>query len=872
MNSKIFRLLLPVFLLGSFFLFSEFVIRSDEFTMNDFIQWKIEKKKQKKPTNGMPDKAMQWYYEQRAYPQGSIPVDWREKALIEIQQKNQLNKGTAALSWTQLGPGNIGGRVRAIVVHPTDPNLVYLGSVSGGVWKTTNGGTSWSPLKDNMENLAVCSIVMDPTNSSILYAGTGEGYFNGDALRGEGIFKTTDAGATWVRLSSANNSNFYYVNKLVIDQSTNALYAATRKGLYKSTDGGASFTGMLVGTGGADVHCMDVEVAYTSPSTIYASFGLFNDASIYRSTDGGSSFSSNLGQSGQGRIEIATSASNPLIAIASFCDLTTNGVTLMASTSDGGDNWFTMTVPGPAFSGPDNYAGTQAWYDNIVYIDPNNSATLYVGGLDFWKSTNSGSSWTQKTNWYSQAGAPQYVHADQHAIAFAPSNTNIMYLGTDGGIFKSTNKGENWTAINNNLFITQFYYGAVNPTGTTYYGGTQDNGTLKSTGSSSWTTVMGGDGGATEVDFSNTNNLYMEYVNLAFFKSTNGGATFSKAMSGIPVGPDFWDGTTDRTLFISPFSMDPNNSNIIVAGTYRVWRTINSAGNWTAISGDLTGDGTGSSGSKISTVIVAKGNSNVIYAGCSNGRIQVTTDGGSNWNLRNSGLPVAYCTRIATDPNNPSTAFATFSGFSSGNKVFKTTNFGVNWTNISSNLPNIPVNCLVVNPSDANNLFVGTDLGVFSTVNGGSSWAQDNNGLANVSVADLDYRLSDNKLFAATHGRSMFSTTIVTSVEEIKTTIPDKFELSQNYPNPFNPSTKFRYALPEGKNVKVTIFDLNGRRVTELVNNYQNADTYEVTWNGKNDSGVQVASGTYIYRIDAGDPSSSSGQSFNQVRKMVLIK
>ena len=458
MNAKFFRLLLPVFLLGSFFLFSEFVIRSDEFTMNDFIQWKIEKKKQKKPTNGMPDKAMQWYYEQRAYPQGSIPVDWREKALIEIQQKNQLNKGTAALSWTQLGPGNIGGRVRAIVVHPTDPNLVYLGSVSGGVWKTTNGGTSWSPLKDNMENLAVCSIVMDPTNSSILYAGTGEGYFNGDALRGEGIFKTTDAGATWVRLSSANNSNFYYVNKLVIDQSTNALYAATRKGLYKSTDGGASFTGMLVGTGGADVHCMDVEVAYTSPSTIYASFGLFNDASIYRSTDGGSSFSSNLGQSGQGRIEIATSASNPLIAIASFCDLTTNGVTLMASTSDGGDNWFTMTVPGPAFSGPDNYAGTQAWYDNIVYIDPNNSATLYVGGLDFWKSTNSGSSWTQKTNWYSQAGAPQYVHADQHAIAFAPSNTNIMYLGTDGGIFKSTNKGENWTAINNNLFNLFFLF------------------------------------------------------------------------------------------------------------------------------------------------------------------------------------------------------------------------------------------------------------------------------------------------------------------------------------------------------------------------------------------------------------------------------
>lgn len=864
MNAKFFRLLLPLFLLGSFFLFSEFVVTSDEFTMNDFIQWKIEKNKNKKPTYGMPDEAMKWYYEQRAYPQGFIPKDWRDNTIKEIQQKNQLSKGALALNWSQLGPGNIGGRIRTIVVHPTDPNIVYIGSVGGGVWKTTNSGTSWSPLKDDMENLAVCSMVMDPTNSNILYAGTGEGYFNGDAIRGEGIFKTTDAGTTWSRLSSTINSNFYYVNKLMIDQTTNAIYAGTRKGLYRSTDGGTSFSGLLVGTGGADVHCMDVEIAYTLPSTIYASFGLFNDAAIYRSTDGGSSFSSNLGQSGQGRIEIATSASNPLIAIASFCDLNTNGVTLMASTTNGGDNWFTMTVPGPAYSGPDNYASSQAWYDNIIYIDPNNASTFYVGGLDFWKSTNSGTNWTQKTNWYSEFGAPQLVHADHHAIAFAPSNSNLMFLGTDGGIFKSTNKGENWTAINNNLFITQFYYGAVNPTGTIYYGGAQDNGTLKSTGSSSWSEIIGGDGGATEVDFNNPLNIYGEYVNFAFFKSVNGGATFSKAMSGIPTGPGFWDGTTDRTLFISPFSIDPNNSNTIVAGTYRVWRTTNAALSWSAVSGDLTGDGTGSSGSKISTVIVAKGNSNIIYAGCSNGRVQVTTDGGANWNLRNTGLPVAYCTRIATDPNNPAVAFASFSGFTAGSKVYKTTNSGVSWTNISSNLPNIPVSCIVVNPSNVNNIFVGTDLGVFSTTNSGVSWVQDNAGLANVSVSDLDYRASDNKLFAATHGRSMFSTTIVTSVEEIETTIPDKFYVSQNYPNPFNPSTKFRYALPEGKNVKVIIYNLNGRRVAELVNNYQNAGTYEVTWNGKNDVGVEVASGTYIYRIDAG--------SLTQVKKMILLK
>ncbi len=864
MNSKLSVLMLTGIVTISFLFFDDILFHKDEATMKDFIEWKIEKKKNKKPTYGMPDKAMQWYFEQRSYPQGFIPIGWRDEALRHIEENNIFLNGSEALNWTQLGPGNIGGRIRSIVVHPTDPNTIYLGSVGGGVWKTTNGGTSWFPLKDNMENLAVCSMVMDPTNPNVIYAGTGEGFFNLDAIRGEGIFKTTDAGATWTRLSSTNNSNFYYVNKLMIDNTNNRIYAATRKGLYASTDGGSSFSGLLVGTGGADVHCMDVEIAYTSPTTIYASFGLFNDAFLYRSTDGGSNFSPNLSQTGHGRIEIATSASNPLIAIISFLDLSTNGVSVMGRTSDGGGNWFTMTVPGPSFSGANNYAGAQAWYDNIIYIDPTNPNDLYAGGIDFWKSTNSGTNWTQKTNWYSQAGAPPFVHADHHAITFAPSNSNLMFLGTDGGIFKSTNKGENWTAINNNLFITQFYYGAVNPTGTTYYGGTQDNGTLKSTGSTSWSEILGGDGGATEVDFNNTNNIYMEYINLAFFKSTNGGSTFVKSMSGIPVGAGFWDGTTDRTLFISPFSMDPNNSNTIVAGTYRVWRTTNSAASWSALSGDLTGSGTGSSGATISTVIAAKGNSNVIYAGCSNGRVQVTTDAGANWNLRNSGLPNAYCTRIATDPNNPATAFATFSGFTAGSKVYKTTNSGVSWTNISSNLPNIPVNCIVVNPSNVNNLVVGTDLGVFTTNNGGTNWVQENNGMANVSVADLDYRSSDNKIFAATHGRGMFSTTFVTSVSNFSSQIPDKFELTQNYPNPFNPSTKFRYALPEGRNVKVVVYDLNGRRVAELINNFQNAGTYEVTWNGKNDSGTQVASGTYVYRIEAGN--------YVQVRKMVLIK
>lgn len=990
------------------------------FTAEDFRNFRIQKKKEKsKLKYDQPDKAMLWYYQQRAYPNNTIPEKWREEAQrhIELNNISAVNSPNA-LSWTQLGPGNIGGRIRSIAVHPTDPNTVYIGAVAGGVWKSVDGGSSWTSLTDFMGNIAVCALVIDPNNPNTIYAGTGEGFFNLDGIRGAGIFKSTDAGASWSQLSSTNNVDYYYVNDLEYDAVNGVLYAATRKGLYSSSNGGATFDTEIYDTNGDDIHFTDVEIAYTNPTTIFTAYGIFSQSEIWRSVDAGATFQSNASLSGAGRIELATSKSNPGFVYVSLMDLSTNGTAWFGYSSDNGDNWNPLTIPGPSLSGASTYTGTQGWYDNIVSVDPTNHQNVYAGGIDNFKSTNGGANWNQKTNWYTGT-ALQYVHADQHAMAWAPSNSNIVYLGNDGGIYKSTNKGENWTSMNNNLFITQFYYGTVSPSGTTYAGGTQDNGTLKSTGGTNWNEILGGDGGATEIDFNNTNNIYMEYVNLALYKTTDGGANFFKAMNGIPTGPNFYDGTTDRTQFISPFSMDPNNSSTLVAGTYRVWRTTDGAANWSAISGDLTGDGSGGSGATISTVIVAKGNSNVIYVGCSNGRVQVTTNAGGNWNIRTSGLPNLAVTKIATDPNNPAIAYVTFSGYTPSARIYKTTDYGVTWSNISGNLPSLPTNCVAINPANGNNLFVGTDLGIFSTTDGGSSWVQDVNGMANVPVLDLDYRASDNKLFAATHGRSMFVATVsgggggtqtanltyddgspysgyywnnsgqgsanrmtstlsnatltqmeiyitgvqtgnatykpivlgnnggapgndlatlnfktassypgwdatslnsyniivngdffvglkydgtnkptfgydqanngrawdfdgstwaswsetyfmratiqtVTSVAEITNQVPSKFELSYNYPNPFNPSTKFRYALPEGRNVKIIIYDINGSKVTELVNNYQGAGTYEVTWNGKNDSGMQVASGTYIYQVKAGD--------FVETKKMLLLK
>ena len=556
-------------------------------TAEDFRKFKIEEEKEEsKLKNDQPDKALLWYYEQRAYPNSKIPDNWREEAYKHINSNNVLPSNSPnALSWTQLGPGNIGGRIRAIAVHPSDPNIVYIGAVAGGVWKSVNGGTAWTSLNDFMANLAVVSLVIDPANPNTIYAGTGEGFFNGDAIRGAGIFKSTDAGTSWSQLPATNTSDYYYVNDLDYDAVNGVLYVATRLGLFASNNGGTSFVSIVAG-GGSDVHCTDIEIAYTNPTTIYAAFGLFNQSEIWASNDGGASFSQSISVTGAGRIEIAASKSNPSVAYASFMDLNTNGTGIMGVTTDAGANWNQINVPGPSYSGANTYTGTQAWYDNILAVDPDNASVLLAGGIDNWKSTNAGTNWTQKTNWYSEGGAPPYAHADQHGIAFAPSNSSIAYLGNDGGIYKSTNKGETWTSMNNNLYITQFYYGTVNPTGTVYAGGLQDNGTVRSTGSTTWGEIFGGDGGATEIDFTNTNNIYMEYVNLCIFKSTDGGATTFKAMNGIPTGPNFYDGTTDRTQFISPFSMDPNSSSTIVAGTYRVWRTTDGAANWSAISGD----------------------------------------------------------------------------------------------------------------------------------------------------------------------------------------------------------------------------------------------------------------------------------------------
>ena len=836
------------------------------------VRRKLDRMLHGNPRAGFPDEAMRWYYEQRAIPAGRIPEDWRDRALEHIRLNNIANAtlATTALSWVPVGPNNIGGRVRSIAVHPTNPNILYAGSVSGGIFKSTNAGASWSPTDDYAANLSISSIVIDPSNPGIMYAGTGEGFFNIDAVRGAGVLKSTNGGTSWIlQTGFTGGAGFpYYINDLYLrPDSTAKLYAATNNGLFRTTNGGTSWTFLHQGTSARATQIVEHP---TNRATFYVCYGNFSTDGIYKTTNGGASFTkltTGLPTSGYTRIAMAISFSNPQVLYATLTSSSynTRGV---YKTTNGGTSWDSVAIPRDALTNATHLAG-QGWYNNVLAVDPTNPAVVYAGGVNLYKSTNSGGSWTMISNWYSGAGYP-YVHADQHELVFSGAT---LYIGNDGGVFKTTNGGTSYTEMNTDFVTTQFYSGAVHPTAETFLGGTQDNGTLRSGVVPTWSVVFGGDGGDTWVDFNNPSIMWTEYVRLNIQKSTNGGNSWTKTMNGIPSGPGASDGTTDRVLFIAPITMDPSDPQRLAAGTYRVFLTSNGGTLWNTISADLTGDGTGSSGSTVSAVAIARTASATMYIGTSGSgspsRIQVTTNSGSSWtNITASPLPNRYPTRIIIDPNDANRTWALFSGYDSNTPgtpghVFLTTNRGATWINRSGNLPDLPVNACIVNPSNPDHLVIGTDLGVFETLNGGTTWTQQNTGLANVQVADLDRRQGDGIVVAATHGRGMFKTTGPLTTVPPGGTAPlaEDFRLLQNYPNPFNPSTTIQFAIPVGMygRTSLRVYDLIGREVATLADDLFEAGMHSVRFNG-----ADLATGVYICELRAGGYVAS--------RKILLMK
>lgn len=676
-----------------------------------------------------------------------------------MQQPNAPISGT---SWKELGPNNLGGRSRAIMVDPNDVsgNTLWAGSVGGGLWKTTNinsASPNWVPVNDLANNLAVTSIAYDPSNTQVMYFSTGEGYFNIDAIQGLGVWKSTNGGVTWTQLAATNNSTFYFCQKVAVN-STGILFVATRSGgLQRSADGGTTFTKVLgtgLGiTGAGSNTCYDVEIA--SNGNVFSSL----NGSVHKSTNAGVTFAAaqTLGIAAS-RVELACAPSDANYVFA----LVENGnvVNGILRTTDGGTTWVTRTEPADADPGcpAADFSNGQGWYNLTIVVDPLNRDRLFVGGLDLFGSTDGAGTWTQIAHWYGGFGL-QYTHADQHNIIFQNGSSAIAYFSNDGGIYRSTNANLSVPTIvekSLNYRTAQFYACAMHPTTQTsyYLAGSQDNGThqFSSNGLQSTVEVTGGDGAFCHIDQDQPQFQFTQYVLNDFYRSTDGGSSWTNI-------------TASGGQFINPSDYDDVNNRMYSAhnpDTYLRWDDPQTGATFTTVSIAAFGGG------MVNAVKVSPNTANRVFFGIDNGRV-VRVDnanGAATATNISTGLPagaVVSCVEVETGNDNH--LLVTFSNYGV-NSIWESLNGGTTWTSVEGNIPDMPVRWALFNPNNNDQVVIATELGVWSTDNlngGATSWGASNSGLANVRVDMLQIRQSDKLMIAATHGRGLFSSDIFTA-------------------------------------------------------------------------------------------------------------
>jgi hypothetical protein len=750
-----------------------------------------------------PLAAARFRYAQRLNEDGRIPPDallnakrQRDK-MIAAQSENAPGArslaSAATMAWTWMGPGNIGGRIRAIVIHPTQPNIMWIGSASGGIWKTTNAGALWFPLDDLLPSLSIGCMAIDPSNPDVLLAGTGEGFFetvegtsNTAAIRGAGMFRSIDGGATWAQIPSTAGPDFYFVNRIAIHPNApQTILAGTSAGVFRSADGGTSWTLVQRGL------CYDVQFHPTSP--LHAVAG-FHASSPMFSIDGGQSWNAATGAFGH-RVELRYAPSQPNIVYASVSnfDFSTSDDRIRIHRSNDGGQTYTLQTTGAAV------INTYQSYNNVLWVDPANPQTLLIGGVRLHRSIDGG-----VTTPFSFQG----IHADHHVIVSHPSyngSTNrVIFVGTDGGIYRIDDPyASGVAALNNNLGITQFYGAAINPTSGVILGGSQDNGTVRLARGATpqqWTTLAGGDGGFCAADPTDPNYFYGEFQRLAIFRSTNAGAgnIVSYVYHGIT------DAFSLNCNFIPFFMLDPNEPQRMLAGGRRLWRSNNiksQSPTWQVIKPSIEPPPNSPGGGRtprakaiangqwarhdppsdhfaenspwnISTIAVAEGNPNIVWVGYNNGQVWKTANGtqpSPSWvrvdaGLNGPQLPGRWVSRIVIGRNDHNRVLVSLMGWAEDN-IWRTLDGGDNWQLIAGSkggggsgaMPSVPVGALAQHRTQPQRLFAGTDIGMFASNNFGETWSAltDPQGPGMSPIDELVWK-NDLTLMVVTHGRGIY--------------------------------------------------------------------------------------------------------------------
>ncbi|MCX6157809.1 MAG: T9SS type A sorting domain-containing protein [Ignavibacteriae bacterium] len=833
-------------------------------------------------------KRFEWFYRSRLDARGDFPKEFIEQQKqIEMRKVKNMDKNNV---WTNIGPlgvdmtgsnpshwGVNSGRIRGLAIHPTNPDIVYIGAAAGGIWKTTNGGVSWVDKSGQFNLITFGAIAIDPVNTNIIYAGTGETKFNFNmtTFEGDGLYKSINGGDNWTKITDGFGSKTQFSDIVVSPANSNIVLASIgmgnffnqnpdNVGLWRSTNAGINWTRVSEYSG-----AFNVAFHPTNGNIAYASFGNNTELGFVISTNAGVNWdTSNTGLPDKffrARFHFDISRNNPSVIYGIIYSVyaDTNGMNTMAyKSTNSGASWFQISagenIAGSFYGGIDD----QGSYDLCVAAHPLNPLNAFFGNVELSKTIN-GSAITFSRNPAgpnSGSGAWDcWAHVDIHIIKYAPSNPNIMYVGCDGGVYKSTNGGTSFFHVNNGINTIQFYSLASHPTNpNVLYGGAQDNGNFRTVnkGATNWLFSTTGDGMECFVDYSNADRVFISTQKGGLHRSTNAGVNWSVLLKSSP-----------NTAWVAPFWQHPSQPNKIFAAlSRRIARSTNSGDNWVFVSPSL--------GTLINITSVAQSPVNtdnmiaVLSPYTINPEVFVSTNEGVNFsdisaNITGSGLTSKFIQRVVADPFNGNTFYAARTSFDSSGQVIKTTNLGADWIDISSGLPPVSANTVFADPVNAGQLYAGTDFGVYRSLNGGTNWVRLGMNIPYVPVLSFSYfsNTTSRYLRAGTHGRGAYELDISGSVgiQGNNEEVPAVYSLSQNFPNPFNPVTKINYNLSKKGFVSLKVYDILGKEVATLVNESMSAGKYSVSFDASN-----FSSGVYFYKLEI--------NGFSDIRKMLLVK
>ncbi len=765
--------------------------------------------------------------EPRCFPDGDMPSpDLLLRAMAENKSQHKAaakNTGMAGV-WRSLGPAQVPsnyngiGRVNCIVLAPQDTGLIFIGTACGGVWVSHNSGATWASNSDSFPSMSIADIAVNPIHQDTVYAATGDGfgYENGTfnmfwgGLYTAGVMMSTDTGHTWKTTGlSFLQSDTNIIQKLLLHpKKTNILLAATRRGLQRSTDAGATWS--VVTTG----HIFSMAFKPDQPDTIYA----INDHDLMVSRNAGATWSvlySSVNITGD-RCTMAVSPASPnSIWILNDADN-------IVRSHDGGRT-FTATVASPSTT-----ATFYGYYDRVLAVSPTDSNYVLAFGKIMAVSSNNCSSW-------SQLNPSRDVHVDNHAVAINPKNTDIIYTGNDGGIAVTRYGGSLWKNLGNGLTISQIYRvstGCTDPA--VMLAGVQDNGSFYNDGTK-WmqSAAPSGDGMDNAIHPLSEDIMVTSWQNGNFYVSNSHGLSYN------PVS--FPSGIAGSGTWTTPVALNPRNPDTMYFGFKTIYASYDAGATASALTSSTLFSGGATS------LAVAPSDPNVVYA-CDYSRVIRSDDAGHTWTTITAGLPGRAKTHIAVDYNDPMKVYVSISGYAPANKIYMSTNGGAAWTNLSTGLPNLPVNCVATDSSTPGALFIGTDMGVYYRDSAAPTWTLYNTGLPNVIVDDIDINYTNYMIRAATYGRGIWECRLKKDKPTpVSVNLVTKQSNISIFPNPSSETWKVVFSKDAPVDFMLKIMDATGKTLFTQANR----ETVDATALPKGNYFIEVSTGAIRQTLKA---------------------